>query len=47
MELGEGVGLPHQETTPLLVGHTDIVDERGAQSYAAEAARCMLQVERE
>ena len=37
----EEVGLPYQQCTPLTRGHKDIQQPRDAQSYCAEAARCL------
>jgi len=42
--MGE-VGLKYQEDTPLLQGHVDSPRERSAESYAAEAARCLSKLQ--
>ena len=41
------VGLPYQQLTPLVSGHTDVKRARDAQSYCAEAARCLANFELE
>ena len=43
----DDVGLPYQESTPLRRGHVDKVDMRDANSYCAEAARCLDRCEPE
>jgi hypothetical protein len=44
MDIPDNVGIPYQESTPLLTGHRDVKESRDAKSYAAEAARCMNEV---
>lgn len=43
-DVGE-VGLPYQQTTPLIRGHRDKRKHRDAESYCAEAARCLGRLE--
>jgi hypothetical protein len=44
MDIPDNVGIPYQEPTPLLTGHRDVKESRDANSYAAEAARCLNEV---
>lgn len=39
------VGLPYQTSTPLMNVHEDIPQTRDARSYAAEAARCLVELD--
>ena len=39
------VGLPYQQMTPLIRGHRDKRKQRDAESYCAEAARCLGRLE--
>lgn len=41
----EEVGLPYQQMTPLFRGHKDKRRQRDAESYCAEAARCLGRLE--